>query len=151
MSDGDDTADEQAPETDGRLSAEGDFMLIFGLSAALVTGLYALDNPLPTVLLLGGIASIASLGAVVADLIRPDFRPSTGLHSLIVVSAAAGALVAYVYSNALLTATGLGVVALANAGRVIEVDFRDEDSLLDPLDEDEEAGEVEGEGAGEDG
>ncbi len=137
MGDGDDEAGEEAG-SEGRLSAEGDFMLIFGLSAALVTGLYALGGGLPTALLLGTIASVASLGAVVADLTRPDFRPSTGLHSLITLSAAAGALVAYVYSSALLTATGLGVVAIANAGRVFEVDFRDEDSLLDPLDEDEE-------------
>jgi hypothetical protein len=137
MSDGDVEADGDA-ESDGGLSAEGDFMLIFGLSAALVTGLYALGGGLPTALLLGTIASVASLGAVVADLTRPDFRPSTGLHSLITLSAAAGALVAYVYSNALLTATGLGVVAIANAGRVFEVDFRDEDSLLDPLEEEEE-------------
>jgi hypothetical protein len=144
MSDGDDEDTERGPrgpESDGRLSAEGDFMLIFGLSAALVTGLYALGGGLPTVLLLGSIASVASLGAVVADLTRPDFRPSTGLHSLITLSSAAGALIAYVYSGALLTATGLGVVALANAGRVVEVDFRDDDSLLDPLADDEEVGE----------
>jgi hypothetical protein len=141
MGDGDEDTEggPRGPERHGRLSAEGNVMLIFGLSAALVTGLYALGGGLPTVLLLGGIASVASLGAVVADLVRPDFRPSTGLHSLITLSAAAGAVIAYVYSGALLTASGLGVVAIANAMRVVEVDFRDEDSLLDPLEEDEDA------------
>lgn len=142
MSDGDDADTEPGsggPERDGRLSAEGNFMFVFGLSAALVTALYAVGGGLPTVLLLGTIASVGSLGAVVADLTRPDFRPSTGLHSLITLSSAAGALIAYVYNSALLTAIGLGVVAIANAGRVFEVDFRDDDSLLDPLEEDEDA------------
>lgn len=137
MSESNDESGEH-PGSDGLLSPEGNVLLIFGLSAALVTALYAAGGGLPTVLLLGTIASVASLGAVVADLTRPDFRPSTGLYSLITLSAGAGALVAYAYSNALLTASGLGVVAIANALRVFEVDHRDEDSLLDPLTEDEE-------------
>ncbi|WP_276260025.1 hypothetical protein [Haloglomus litoreum] len=141
MSDGDDgDGGPRGPERDGRLSPEGNLLLIFGLAAAALTALYAAGNgsDFPTVLLLGGIASVTSLGAVVVDLTRSDFRPSTGLYGIITLSAAAAAVLAYVYDGALLTAVGLGVVAIANAMRVIEVDFRDEDSLLDPLVEDDE-------------
>jgi hypothetical protein len=137
MSD-EDGADREPADDDGRLSAEGDFMLIWGIAAALLTGLYALGGGLPTAVLLGGIATVASFVALAADLSRPDYRPSTGLYSVITISAAAGALVAYVYDGALITASGLGVVAIANAGRVFEVGHRDEDSLLDPLTEDDD-------------
>jgi hypothetical protein len=135
-------------DTGGRLSAEGDFLFIWGLAAALVTGLYALGDGLPTVLLLGGIAAVASLGAVAADFADPDFRPSTGLYAVVTLSSAAGALLAYVFAEALITASGLAVVALANAGRVVEVGYRNEDSLLDPLTGDED-GEAEAETAAE--
>lgn len=123
---------------DGRLSAEGEFMLIWGVAAALITGLDALGGGLPTVILLGTIATAASLGSVAGDLLRPDFRPSAGLHSVIVLAAAAGALLAFRYDDSLITASGFGVIALANAGRAFEVDYREDDSLLDPLTEDEE-------------
>lgn len=129
----------RGPESDGRLSAEGDFLLIWGLAAGIVTALYALGGGLPTAVLLGTIATAASLGGVAADVLRPDFRPSTGLYGIVTLSAAAGAVVAYAYGEALITASGLGVVAIANAGRVFEVDHRDSDSLLDPLREDDGA------------
>jgi hypothetical protein len=136
-------ADGQEPaEDDGWLSAEGEFMLIWGVAAALITGLYALGGGLPTAILLGSIATVASFFAVIADLSRPDYRPATGLYSVVVLSAGVGALIAYVYDGALLSASGLGVVAVANAGRVFEVDYRDEDSLLDPLMEDENEADV---------
>jgi hypothetical protein len=132
------TGGKRGADTGGRLSAEGDFLFIWGLAAALVTGLYALGDGLPTVLLLGGIAAVASLGAVAADFADPGFRPSTGLYSIVTLSAGAGGAVAYLFGEALITASGLAVVALANAGRVVEVGYRDEDSLLDPLTGDEE-------------
>ena len=133
-----DEAGGDAQASDGRLSAEGDFMLVWGIAAALVTGLYALGSGLPTVVLLGTVATVTSLGSVAGDLLRPDFRPSAGLHSIVVLAAAAGALLAFRYDDSLITASGLGVIALANAGRVFEVDHREDDSLLDPLAEDEE-------------
>jgi hypothetical protein len=129
---------QESADNDGRLSAEADFMLIWGIAAALLTGLYALGGGLATAVLLGSIATAASFVAVVADLSRSGFRPSSGLYGVVTLSAAAGALIAYVYDGALITASGLGVIAVANAGRVFEVDHRDEDSLLDPLTEDED-------------
>jgi len=140
----------RGPGRDGRLSPEGDFLLIWGLAAGVVTALYALGGGLPTAVLLGTIATAASLLGVAADVLRPGFRPSTGLYGIVTLSAAAGAVVTYAYSEALITASGLGVVAIANAGRVFEIGHRDSDSLLDPLREDEEDEEVEsGEDAGE--
>ncbi|PSP97228.1 hypothetical protein BRC89_11685 [Halobacteriales archaeon QS_4_70_19] len=132
----------RGPGRDGRLSPEGDFLLIWGLAAGVVTALYALGGGLPTAVLLGTIATAASLLGVAADVLRPGFRPSTGLYGIVTLSAAAGAVVAYAYSEALITASGLGVVAIANAGRVFEIGHRDSDSLLDPLreEEDEEGG-----------
>jgi hypothetical protein len=131
----------------GRLSPEGDFMLIWGLAAGALTALYALGDGLPTAVLLGGVATVTSFGAVGADLLRPAFRPSTGLHAIVALAAAAAAVVAYVYGGALVTASGLGVVAVANAGRVYEVGHRDADSLLDPLDDDGEGDEEAVEGS----
>lgn len=135
-------SESETPGDDGRFSAEGDFMLIWGIAAALLTGLYALGGGLPTAVLLGSIATVASFVSVAADLTRPDYRPSSGLYGVVVLSAAGGALIAYVYDGALITASGLGVIAVANAGRVFEVDHRDEDSLLDPLTEDENGSEA---------
>lgn len=124
-------------------TAEGDFLFIWGVMAALVTVLEYFSGGPPTVLLSGAIAAVVSLGAAAANATR-RFRPTTGLYALVTLAAAVGALVAY-SGEALVTAAGLGVVALANGGRVYELGYRGSDSLLDPVRDDGSGEDDEGE------
>lgn len=145
----------EAPEK--LFSPEGDFMLIWGSMAAILTLLEVFAGSLPTMILGGAVAAIVLLGGAAANAIR-RFRPPVAFYLLVTLGAVVAAGSGLAYTDALVAPAGFAVIALANAGRVYELGYRDSDSLLDPIredDDDEDTAEKGDDGAedatGEDG
>jgi hypothetical protein len=132
-------------------SPEGDFMLIWGSMAGILTMLEVFAGSLPLMILGGAVAAVPLLAGAAANAIR-RFRPPVGFYLLVTLGAAVAAGAGLAYTDALVAPAGYAVIALANAGRVYELGYRDSDSLLDPRRDDgdaSDAGDDEAESDGE--